>query len=412
MDQDIRANHEVVRAIEDREFNRTPMPQPSPPSPAAGVQDTIKFCSATAFRLAEARVKAFFTRDDTEVKKLEQQLKEPFGNCDPKWREVIENYVHNRVAVQKNIPYRPYNKISDYVIEDALPANALVALLADWGTGEHGAKNMLRRIADRKPDVVIHLGDVYYSGTEYEFQNYFYAVWQQTLGLPKLNWNTKAAGPLSKPATFTLAGNHDMYAGGAPYYMTIDLLGQPASYFCLRNKDWQFVALDTGLHDSNPTSAGSATYLEDAEVKWLKDKMATKNGRKTVLLSHHQLFTAYTEEEIESKPVNPKLLPQVQDVLADIDVWFWGHEHNLVIFDEYLGVLARCIGHAAFPVPITQPLTRNSVPVKLTLVADPKEAFFPHGYVMIQLDGKSATATYWQYDFETDNETQIFGENL
>ena len=41
--------------------------------------------------------------------------------------------------------------------------------------------------------------------------------------------------------------------------------------------------------------------------------MATKSGRKTVLLSHHQLFTAYNEEGIEDNPVNPKLLPQVQD---------------------------------------------------------------------------------------------------
>ena len=411
IDQDIVVNDQVAEAIQAQEFEGQAMPEPAPPSPAAGVQDTIKFCSTTAFKLAEARVKAIFTRDDTEVKRLEQQLGATFGNCDPKWREVIENYVRNRVAAQ-HIPYRPYNNISDYVMEGRLPENALVALLADWGTGEDAAKNMLKRIADRKPDVVIHLGDVYYSGTEHEFQNYFYAIWQQTFGLPKLNWNTRAAGPPSQPATFTLAGNHDMYAGGAPYYTTIDMLGQPASYFCLRNKDWQFLALDTGLHDSNPTKAGSATYLEDTEVAWMKDKLATRDGRKTVLLSHHQLFTGFQEEQIEGSPVNQRLLQQVQDVLSQVNAWFWGHEHNLVIFDNYLGVLGRCIGHAAFPVPTSQPLTRNNVPVELALVADANEAFFPHGYVMMQLNGNTATATYFQYDPVTDKETQIFSETL
>ena len=410
-DHDIAANYDVVKAIEAREFKGVPIPEPPALSAAAGIQDTVKFCSTTAFKLAEARVKAILTGDDTEVKKLQEQLSAKFGNCDPKWSEVIENYVRNRVAAQ-HIPYRPYNAIGDYVIEDGLPEKALVALLADWGTGEDGAKKMLTRIAARNPDVVVHLGDIYYSGTEHEFQNYFYAIWQQTFGLPKLNWNTRAKGPASKPATFTLAGNHDMYAGGAPYYTTIDMLGQPASYFCLRNDAWQFIALDTGLHDSDPIDAGSATYLEDAEVAWLKDKIATKGGRKTVLLSHHQLFTGYQEEAIGGQPVNQKLLQQVEEVLPQLDVWFWGHEHNLTIFDEYLGVLGRCIGHAAFPVPTSQPLTRNSVPVRLTLTANPGEAFFPHGYVMMQLDGANASATYFQYDPDTDTETQIFQENL
>src|SRR5580658_232160 len=410
IDQDITDNYEVIKAIEEWEFDGTPIPDAAPPTPAAGVKDIIKFCSTTAFRLAEAKVRAVFSRDDTEVKLLEQQLGEKFGNCDPKWGETIKNYVKNRVAAQ-NIPYRPYNDIGQYVISDRLPGKGLIALLADWGTGEDAAKRLLRQVAARKPDVVIHLGDVYYSGTEHEFQNYFYAVWQQTFGLPKLKWNTKPAGPPSKPATFTLAGNHDMYAGGAPYYTTIDMLGQPASYFCLRSSDWQFIALDTGLHDSNPTKS-SATFLEDTEVAWLKDKIATANGRKTVLLSHHQLFTAFNEEQIAGSPVNQKLLGQVKDILPEIDVWFWGHEHNLVIFERYLNVLARCIGHAAFPVPTNQPSTRNGVPVTMALTPDPSASFFPHGYVMMQIDGKFANAEYIQCDPATGKETVLFTENL
>jgi predicted phosphodiesterase len=407
---EIDAHAEVAKAIEEQEFAGKPLPVLPGPSPAAGVQDVIKFCSTTAFKLAEARVKAFFTKDDTEVQALQAQLGTKFGMCDPKWREAIESYVRNRIAAQK-IPYRSYNNIGEYVL-NTLPQNALIALLADWGTGDDTAKNMLQAIASRKPDVVIHLGDVYYSGTEFEFQNYFYAIWQKTFGLPKLHWNTKPTNNDSKPATFTLAGNHDMYAGGAPYYTTIDMLGQPASYFCLRNDDWQFIALDTGFHDSNPTSAGSATFLEDTEIRWLKDKIASKNGRRTVLLSHHQLFTGFNEEAVEGQPINQKLYQQVAPVLPDVDVWFWGHEHNLVIFDRYSGVLGRCIGHAAFPVSVKTQLTRNSLPVKLALTAGANEQFFPHGYVMMQLNGKHASASYIQYDPTKNAESEIFREDL
>jgi hypothetical protein len=49
--------------------------------------------------------------------------------------------------------------------------------------------------------------------------------------------------------------------------------------------------------------------------------------------------------------------------------------------------------------------------VKTALVGSPDQPFFPHGYVMMQLNGKNATATYIQYDPTTDTESQIFTED-
>src|ERR1700722_17355783 len=142
MDQDIVNNAEVVQAIEKHDFSNQQLPNPPPPKAAAGFKDSVKFCSTTAFKLAEARVKAFFTNDDSEVRLLQQQLGAAFGACDPKWSDVIEIYFRNRVAQQK-IPYRPYNDIGEYVIDDPdlLPDSALIAFLADWGTGEDPAKH-------------------------------------------------------------------------------------------------------------------------------------------------------------------------------------------------------------------------------------------------------------------------------
>jgi hypothetical protein len=398
--------NELAQAMDEEK----PVPDVPPPSPAAGITDTLRFCSAAAFKLAEAGVKAFFTHDDTELNLLKAQLDTPFAQCDRHWAQVLEVYAASRIA-DKTIPYRRHQKLEDFIIAGRLPAKATVALIGDWGTGQDGAKRLLAKVAARNPDVVIHLGDVYYSGTPNEVQNYFYAIWQKVLGIPKVAWGTKLTDTTKKPATFHLTGNHDMYAGGQPYYTVIDMLGQPASYFCLRNESWQFLAMDTGLHDSNPTKEGEPTWLEDSEVLWLKDKVSNAGGRKTILLSHHQLFSAY--EDIGKTPVNRKLLSQLQDILPKITAWFWGHEHNLVIYGKYLSVLGRCIGHGAFPVSPDEIKAPNpDIPIQPIALAKDKQGFFEHGYATMEIGGANATVTYYQYDADADAETAVFTETL
>ncbi|HVX67997.1 MAG TPA: metallophosphoesterase [Bryobacteraceae bacterium] len=386
------------------------MPAVVPPGPAVGILDSVKFCSVTALRLARARVEAFFSRDDTELKRLEEELGAPFGSCDRKWLDVVATYVRHRIAAG-SIPYRRHTQPDDFVIDGRLPDRARVILLADWGTGQPGAAAMLERIAARDPDAVIHLGDVYYSGTEYEFRNYFWAIWQAKLRLPAMAWGSKLEVPAGRPATFTLSGNHDLYAGGVPYYQLLDMLGQPASYFCLRNANWQFVAVDTGLHDANPLARGSVTELEPTEAEWLKRRVATAGSRKTILLSHHQLFSAY--ENIGTGFVNQPLLEQVRDVLPQLSVWFWGHEHNLVVYGRHLGVLARCIGHAAFPVAAEEVHRQNTdIPVEdVQLPLDQTGGLLQHGYVVLDLDGAAAHATYIQYDSVAGQEKATFQES-
>lgn len=76
-----------------------------------------------------------------------------------------------------------------------------VAIVGDWGTGQDRADLLLRApVAAQKPDVFIHLGDIYYSGTSDEMADNYLAVCRKVL-------------PKSVPI-FTLCGNHDVYAGG------------------------------------------------------------------------------------------------------------------------------------------------------------------------------------------------------
>ena len=384
----------------------------APSTAAAGVVDTLKFCATTAYQLAEAAIKAHLTGDYSEVTALHAQLDTPFGQCDPKWGEVMANYIQSRINAEQ-IPYRRYTTLQDFVIDDRLPDTATIVLIADWGTGQDSAKALLKRVASHSPDVVIHLGDVYYSGTQFEVQNYFYAIWQSVLGIPKVNWGEKLSDFRSKPATFHLPGNHDMYSGGGPYYTVIDMLGQPASYFCLRNSNWQFVAMDTSLHDSNPVTVQDATWVDDQEIAWIKDKVDNAGARKTILLSHHQLFSAF--EEIGGNPVNQKMLPQVQGLLPHLSAWLWGHEHNMVIYQRYLEVLGRCIGHGAFPVskaasPYTNP--NAGIPLENVRLSSDPSGFYEHGYVLMKLNGPSAELSYIQYDSQTGAENSLFSETL
>ena len=387
--------------------NEPPQVAPIPPDVAArGIGETAKFCSTTAFKLAAARLMG----NTAEARRLTEELTAQMGPCDPRWLQVVAVYIAHKI--EGAIPYRRNTQLSDFVIDGRLPDRGRVALLADWGTGDNGARLLLRQIAEKKPDVVIHLGDVYYSGTEHEFQNYFYKVWQGTLGIENVNWGAKPSRPTT-PATFTLAGNHDLYAGGKPYYTTIDMLGQPASYFCLRNDNWQFLALDTGLHDSNPVDQTQPTFLEETEVAWVKDKIQNAGGRKTVLLSHHQLFSAF--EKIAGAVVNPKLVEQLGPILPQVTAWFWGHEHNLVVYDEFQGVRGRCIGHGAFPVGVDELGKPDSqVPLQAIALSPDSEdgGLFQHGYVIMELDGAAAKATYYQFDAESQEEVVLFAENF
>ncbi len=388
------------------------IPAVAPPAAvAAGVVDTAQFCATTAIKLAEAQIKAHLTGDYTEATALHAQLDTPFGQCDPMWGEVLAVYVASRIA-DNPIPYRRYTSLQDFVIADRLPENATVVIIADWGTGQPAAKALLAKVATHAPDVVIHLGDVYYSGTQSEVQNYFYSIWQPTLGIPKVAWGSKLTDFTTKPATFHLPGNHDMYAGGQPYYTVIDMLGQPASYFALRNDYWQFLAMDTSLHDSNPNTVDDATTVDAQEIVWMKDKVTNAGGRKTMLLSHHQLFTTF--EKIGGAAVNPNLLTLTQDILPQLTAWLWGHEHNMVIYKKQNNVLGRCIGHGAFPVSQTPPLTVNfpEIPLEdVTLSVDPT-GFYRHGYVLMDIKGPAAHLSYIQFDAETGNENILFEEDL
>src|SRR5260370_5295863 len=105
-------------------------------------------------------------------------------------------------------------------------------MIGDWGTHMPENAALLRQALKQfKPDVIIHLGDVYYSGTVEECTANVLDVLDATMADVK---------PEKRPAFFTIPGNHEYYSRGAGFYRTIgqlnscnDLCTQQASHCCL-----------------------------------------------------------------------------------------------------------------------------------------------------------------------------------
>jgi Calcineurin-like phosphoesterase len=326
--------------------------------------------------------------DEQTAQAITQQLGQ-FGKCDKKWvTETVEQFLRHFPNNQSSIPYVPN---VDNVLPIDLPAQATIAVIGDWGTGGDAANNLLAQVARKEPDLVIHLGDIYYSGTPEECQHFFTNI-RAVLG--------------HRMPVLTLAGNHDMYSGGAGYYQLIEDLEQRASYFCLRNAAWQILAMDTGFNDFDPFQVSTnVTSLRDDESEWHLDKIQNPGGRKTVLLSHHPLFSAF--EPIGGAAVNAHLLETFQDVLGNIAVWLWGHEHRLAIYAPHLGLArGRCLGCSAIPVSVEDGFFEpeyDDVP----LLKDPDNGDQPvqlgdngtlynRAYAILKFDGAAASIAYYQ----------------
>lgn len=384
------------------------------PAPAASAGGALETCADVALRLAKAKVER---RPEAEIKGLEDAL--AFSVCDPLWSEAVAEYVRFFDVEHGTVPYRPPASLEDPA-PLPLTGNATVALIADWATGTAEARAVLERVARHQPDVLIHLGDIYYSGTAKEVEEYFLDMVNEVFG----------RGPDRPMPVFTMTGNHDMYSGGGPFYDLIDKLNQPPlappgqlqghSFFCLRSPGWQILAMDTGLHDDDVFNVNTAmTYLEEPELAWLKHQIQTAGGRKTILLSHHQLFSAFAaigpEKDNGDRSVNTNLQRQLGDVLGQVEAWLWGHEHNLEVYGPHLGLKrGRCIGASAIPVFSSQNPYNSRVgdtipylPVRLSLTPDDDYA---HCYVILKLDdaGGTAKASYYQ---DTDEEL-LFEETL
>jgi hypothetical protein len=214
---------------------------------------------------------------------------------------------------------------------------------------------------------IIHLGDVYYAGTPKEVEERFLQYWPS---------------PTAPGRSFALNSNHEMYSGGYGYFdIILKRFQQPASYFSLGNQHWRFIGLDTGYIDHD---------LNKEQVAWLTAQFEGGHS-KTILLTHHQLFSAY--EDTDTDALKSKVQPFLK--AHQIYGWFWGHEHLCVVYQDHWGVKARCLGNGCFPynpptnppqVPVTWLDTRHQV-------ADPDYRGI-HTFALLRISGQQIEIEY------------------
>jgi len=221
-----------------------------------------------------------------------------------------------------------------------LPDTCKVALLADWGADNIHAKRLGELAISRGADIIIHLGDIYYSGSQSECETFV------------KNWPLR--GSDGKPVvgkSFALNGNHEMYSLGRYYFTTVlDGLGQEASYFILSNNWWQLHGLDTAYEAFSLGGAPNSTTLKP-QWDWLVGNINSNPGKKNILLSHHQPISAHLTEFGQSYPLRQEFY-QLQSATQTraIFAWFFGHEHRCTIYDDSKTYFkARLIGNGSIP---------------------------------------------------------------
>jgi hypothetical protein len=232
----------------------------------------------------------------------------------------------------------------------------------------------------RRQIVVVHLGDVYYSGTEREIKRRFLEPWPVDLATTALS--------------FTLPRNHDMYSGGHGYFehaLTDSRFARQGgcSYFALQNDHWQLLGLDSayedaGLHAEQAAWAGAAILGRPSTMG-------------TILLSHHQPFSAHGEG-------NHILRRKIAPVLAtnQVDAWIWGHEHRCIVYGptEVDGCplsFSSCLGHGV-PEHLTMKEGETKPPPwvyeYLRVESDDFQPWGTFGFAVMELNNEKMSIRY------------------
>lgn len=414
-DENLATNHPIMEASCDAcEVMEAAMAEGNNPLDfAADVSKTelLSTCAQLYLGLVAAKV----TGNEERARELENEIQ--YSVCDPLWAKTLLEF-----DSEDEIPYRHFESIDDFVVPlertnaEAPSDRVKIAFVADWATGTALAKNVMRCIGDQKPDVVIHLGDVYYSGTKSEMNDHFLKIVREYLP--------------EETQVMNLAGNHDLYAGGKGYYWLIDELGQPASYFCMRNDHWQILAIGAPPESKSPTASQTiAPPIDPLEADWHRHKLDTADGRKSVMLSHYQLFSASGNiaRTADNRPMalNPVFYEAFRSHLEEIDVWLWGHEHNLAAFEPYAGLRkGRCIGSGAMPVAL---LWEPYEPLEDMALLDGFDAppvmseslrlghdgdHYHHAFCVLDIDGADGAMTYFQVPGVDGDAEPIYTEEI
>jgi len=324
------------------------------------------------------------------------------------WIKAYLKYVFNPKHDFPAYTASPSKAVYDLTGDDGSPVR--IALAGDWATGTNEAFKVASQIQQFHPHFTIHLGDVYYVGDPPE-------VNENCLGVrnPENNYDP-VLWPIGSLGSFALNGNHEMYANGNAYFDLFlprlglkqangRMSGQQTSFFCLQNRFWRVIAIDTGYNSigipilsqipwiNRIPGVGGDCKLHDGNLDWLHEVvLPTEDNRGLVLLAHHQYYSAF--EGQYTVPAKQLWSAGVQRSA----LWFWGHEHRLAGYpltgSNDLKVFGRCIGHGGMPIELKSPAGNAELaPVFYDRRQSPNGFGF-NGSVNLTFQGPRLTANY------------------
>ena len=189
------------------------------------------------------------------------------------------------------------------------PERGRIGIVGDWGTGLYGAPLIARRDAERPDpfDLLLHLGDVYYSGTK-----------KRAGELPRY----LAEAAERDPRAFN--SNHEMYSGGECFFKeTLPAFGQDASCCAIENDRWMLVGLDVAYTDHE---------IDDEQVAWLKRSSSIRPAIERSSSSRITSCTRIFDTQGQKLRAHPGFAVILNS--RRIFAWYWGHEHRCAIYQK------------------------------------------------------------------------------
>lgn len=290
-----------------------------------------------------------------------------YQQLDPGWMLSALNYAANLIdpkAIHHPLPDTPPT-IALTRKDGDTAKDPVLGIVGDWGTGyypdEGGAlcpaQRVIEQITDpaQSPaiDYLVHLGDVYYAGTDWrplpgEEQDNFYDLWPD-----------QGTG-----RNFTLNSNHEMYGAASGLFDVALQAGgkfaaqQGMSYYALTYGPWLVLCLDSAYYSD--AYNGTAMYMAgaigtaalDQQINWVESFRGFPGP--IMVMTHHGAADTLTAQ------VYP-LYTQVRAALGRAPtVWYWGHVHNGIVYGGLIDAGAqgpvisyatkgRCCGHGAIP---------------------------------------------------------------
>jgi len=220
-----------------------------------------------------------------------------------------------------------------------------IALVGDWGTGswqdgmiQYPALQVIDQVRSLAPDYTIHLGDVYYAGT------------QGFLGMDEEMANFVDLWADGSQGSFLLNSNHEMYSGGRGLFER-GLTASPfaaqngTSYFAIQGDKWIIIGLDSAYYDKSLLFL-NGSLSDDNQKNFIKGLDTT--NKNVILLTHHNPIS------VDGTSVLP-LWGEMNSALGRApEFWYWGHIHNGIVYSDQsmagqAGTKGRCSGHGAIP---------------------------------------------------------------